>query len=128
MYPPISAIVAYARSGRQQHPLIMCEYSHAMGNSNGTLGEYWDAIEATPGLQGGFVWEWRDHGLEQRLPDGAVRSAYGGDFGDEPNDGTFVCDGITFPDRSPKPALWELKQIAAPVRFSGDRDGIRLEN
>jgi beta-galactosidase len=126
MYPPIAAIVAYARSGRQRHPLIMCEYSHAMGNSNGTLGEYWDAIEATPGLQGGFVWEWRDHGLEQRLPDGTIRHAYGGDFGDEPNDGTFVCDGITFPDRAPKPGLWELKQIASPLRVvSGEEEARR---
>ena len=133
MYPPISAIVAYATGGAQQHPLVMCEYSHAMGNSNGTLGEYWDAIERTPGLQGGFIWEWRDHGLEQRLPDGTIRSAYGGDFGDEPNDGTFVCDGVTFPDRTPKPGLWELKQIASPLRLvSGADEGRRgivvLEN
>ena len=55
-----------------------------MGNSNGTLAEYWDAIESTPGLQGGFIWEWRDHGLVQTLPDGRTRWAYGGDFGDEP--------------------------------------------
>ena len=118
MYPPIAAIVAHAQSGLQRHPLIMCEYTHAMGNSNGTLAEYWDAIEATPGLQGGFIWEWRDHGLDQRLPDGTVRSAYGGDFGDVPNDGTFVLDGVTFPDRSPKPGLWEFRHLAAPVRVA----------
>ena len=118
MYPPIAAIVAYATSGEQRHPLIMCEYAHAMGNSAGTLGEYWDAIEATRGLQGGFIWEWRDHGLDQRLPDGTVRSAYGGDFGDLPNDGTFVLDGVTFPDRAPKPSLREHRQIASPVRAS----------
>ena len=70
MYPPIAAIVDHARSGLQRHPLIMCEYSHAMGNSNGTLAEYWDAIESTPGLQGGFIWECWDHGLVQTLPDG----------------------------------------------------------
>jgi beta-galactosidase len=125
MYPPISAIVAYATSGQQQHPLIMCEYSHAMGNSNGTLGEYWDAIESTSGLQGGFIWEWRDHGLEQQLADGTVRSAYGGDFGDEPNDGTFVLDGVTFPDRTPKPGLFELKQIACPLRVASGPDEAR---
>ena len=102
MYPPIAALVAHARSGAQRHPLIMCEFSHAMGNSNGTLAEYWDAIESTPGLQGGFIWEWRDHGLEQRLPDGTIRHAYGGDFGDMPNDGVFCIDGITFPDRTPE--------------------------
>ena len=91
MYPPIEAIVAPRPIGTQRHPLIMCEYSHAMGNSNGTLAEYWDAIESTPGLQGGFIWEWWDHGLVQTLPDGTSRWAYGGDFGDVPNDGNFCA-------------------------------------
>ncbi len=116
MYPSIAALVAHAESGRQRGPLIMCEYSHAMGNSNGTLAEYWDAMERTPGLQGGFIWEWRDHGLDQRLADGRQRTAYGGDFGDEPNDGNFCIDGITFPDRTAKPALWEHRAMALPVR------------
>jgi beta-galactosidase len=120
MYPPISAIVAHARSDAQRHPLIMCEYSHAMGNSNGTLAEYWDAIESTPGLQGGFIWEWWDHGLVQELPDGRTRWAYGGDFGDVPNDGNFCLDGLVWPNRAPKPALWEHKQLAAPVVVSSD--------
>ncbi|HEU4672596.1 MAG TPA: glycoside hydrolase family 2 TIM barrel-domain containing protein [Candidatus Limnocylindrales bacterium] len=115
MYPPIQAIVDHARSGLQRHPLIMCEYSHAMGNSNGTLAEYWDAIETTPGLQGGFIWEFWDHGLVQRLADGTTRWAYGGDFGDEPNDGNFCLDGVVWPDRRPKPALWEHKALAAPI-------------
>jgi beta-galactosidase len=118
MYPPISAIVAHATSGKQRHPLIMCEYSHAMGNSNGTLAEYWDAIERTEGLQGGFIWEWWDHGLVQDLPDGRRRWAYGGDFGDQPNDGNFCLDGLVWPDRRPKPALYEHRQIAAPVRIT----------
>ena len=125
MYPPISAIVAHARSGRQMHPLIMCEYSHAMGNSNGTLAEYWDAIESTDGLQGGFIWEWWDHGLVQKLPDGTTRWAYGGDFGDQPNDGNFCLDGLNWPDRTPKPALWEHRQLAAPVRVSASPEGLR---
>ena len=115
MYPPIDAIVAYARSGRADRPLIMCEYSHAMGNSNGTLAEYWQAIESTPGLQGGFIWELFDHGLSQTVPDGTTRWAYGGDFGDEPNDGPFCCDGLAWPDRTPKPAMWEHLALAAPV-------------
>ena len=133
MYPPIAAIVAHATSGRQRRPLVMCEYSHAMGNSNGTLAEYWDAIESTPGLQGGFIWEWWDHGLDQRQPDGSVRPAYGGDFGDLPNDGNFCIDGIVFPDRAPKPALWEHRHLASPVRVFATpaelRAGrLRLEN
>jgi beta-galactosidase len=125
MYPPISAIVGHARSGRQRHPLIMCEYSHAMGNSNGTLAEYWEAIEATDGLQGGFIWEWWDHGLVQRLPDGTTRWAYGGDFGDQPNDSNFCLDGLNWPDRRPKPALFEHRQLAAPVRVTADATAIR---
>ncbi len=120
MYPEIAAIVDHARSGLQRHPLIMCEFSHAMGNSNGTLAEYWDAIESTPGLQGGFIWEFRDHGLVQELPDGRHRWAYGGDFGDEPNNGNFVMDGMVWPDRRPKPAMWEHRHLAAPVRIAGD--------
>ena len=73
-----------------------------MGNSNGTLAEYWDAIESTPGLQGGFIWEFWDHGLVQPLPDGRRRWAYGGDFGDDPHDGNFVADGLVWPDRRPE--------------------------
>ncbi len=116
MYPPIWAITGHAASGHQRHPLIMCEFSHAMGNSNGTLADYWDAIERTPGLQGGFIWEWWDHGLVKEFPDGTRRWAYGGDFGDEPNDGNFCIDGVVFPDRTPKPVLWEHHAIAAPVQ------------
>jgi beta-galactosidase len=125
MYPPIWAIVAHARSGHQRHPLVMCEFSHAMGNSNGTLAEYWDAIEGTPGLQGGFIWEWWDHGLIQDLPDGTRRWAYGGDFGDQPNDGNFCIDGVVFPDRTPKPALWEHHALARPVRVRATTEDLR---
>ena len=124
MYPELGAIVDHARSGGQRHPLIMCEYSHAMGNSNGTLADHWDAIESTPGLQGGFIWEWWDHGLVQSMPDGSTRWAYGGDFGDEPNDGNFCADGLVWPDRTPKPALWEHRALAAPVAIAYEpRDG-----
>ena len=134
MYPSIASIVAHAKSGLQRHPLIMCEYSHAMGNSNGTLAEHWDAIESTPGLQGGFIWEWWDHGLVQALADGSKRWAYGGDFGDEPNDGNFCIDGLVWPDRQPKPALFEHKQLGVPVRFGlrhtpdGRPDSLEVQN
>ena len=122
MYPPISDIVDHARSGLQRHPLILCEYSHAMGNSNGTLADYWDAIESTPGLQGGFIWEWWDHGLVQTLSDGRTRWAYGGDFGEQPHDGNFVADGMVWPDRRPKPAMWEHRRLAAPVRIGETKE------
>ena len=115
MYPSIDSIISYAKSNVGTRPLIMCEYSHAMGNSNGTLAEYWKAIHSLPGLQGGFIWEFWDHGIEQTLSDGSKRSAYGGDFGEEKHDGNFCCDGMVFPDRTPKPAMLEFKAIAAPL-------------
>jgi beta-galactosidase len=95
-----------------------------MGNSNGTLADYWDAIETTPGLQGGFIWEFWDHGLVQELPDGRRHWAYGGDFGDEPNDGNFVCDGLVWPDRRPKPSMFEHRQLAAPVRIAASAEDL----
>jgi beta-galactosidase len=119
MYPSINAIKEYAKSTKADRPLIMCEYSHAMGNSNGTLAEYWEAIEATPGLQGGFIWEMWDHGPVQTLSDGSKRNAYGGDYGETKHDGNFCCDGMVFPDRTPKPAMHEFKAIAAPAQVSG---------
>jgi beta-galactosidase len=130
MYPEIADIVAWAeREDPPDMPLIMCEYSHAMGNSNGCLAEYWDAIEMHDGLQGGFVWEWWDHGLVQRLADGTERYAYGGDFGDVPNDANFCCDGLVWPDRRPKPALEEHKYLACPVDAVFVRGGrVRITN
>ncbi|MFI5674033.1 glycoside hydrolase family 2 TIM barrel-domain containing protein [Streptomyces cellulosae] len=135
MYAPIEDCVAHALSGRQTRPLIQCEYSHAMGNSNGTLADHWAAIESTPGLQGGFIWEFWDHGILQHVNDGRPvgrggaglydngvaapghRWAYGGDFGETIHDGAFIADGVVFPDRTPKPVMSEHREIAAPVRL-----------
>ena len=102
-----------------------------MGNSNGSLADYWDAFERTPGLQGGFVWEWKDHGLLQRVGDGpdAWRFAYGGQFGDRPNDANFVADGLVAPDGVPHPAMRELAWVHRPVAtelVSCRADRIRL--
>ena len=88
-----------------------------MGNSNGSLADYWDAFEKYPGLQGGFIWEWIDHGIKQTTADGQEYWAYGGDFGDTPNDANFVCDGLVWPDRTPHPGLYEFKGLAQPVRL-----------
>jgi len=116
MYPEIDEIVRWAKTSGDDRPLIMCEYSHAMGNSNGSLADYWEAIEATPGLQGGFIWDWADQGLRREHPDGGVDWAYGGDFGDQPNDANFCINGLVGPDRTPHPALYEWKKIAQPLR------------
>ena len=118
MYPAISAIKEYATSSKADRPLIMCEYSHAMGNANGTLAEYWEVIESTHGLQGGFIWEFWDHGPVQTMPDGSTRNAYGGDYGEVKHDGNFCCDGMVFPDRTAKPAMHEFKAIASPAKIT----------
>ena len=127
MYPQIPEIVAWAESGRDtRRPLILCEYSHAMGNSNGSLSDYWDAIESTHGLQGGFIWEWLEHGLRRSDADGRVLGGprggsswgYGGDFGDVPNDSNFVCDGLVSADRDPHPAMAEVHHIGRPARVA----------
>ncbi len=115
MYPQIDAIVAYGREGIGRRPMILCEYSHAMGNSNGSLADYWHAFETTPGLQGGFIWEWKDHGIRQRLARGVTRFAYGGQFGDDPNDGNFVADGLMHADLTPHPAMREVAWVHRPV-------------
>ncbi|MGW2717159.1 glycoside hydrolase family 2 TIM barrel-domain containing protein [Streptomyces sp. NPDC001492] len=147
MYAPLEDCVAHALSGRQTRPLIQCEYSHAMGNSNGTLADHWAAIESTPGLQGGFIWEFWDHGILQRVNDGRPagragaglydngvtapghRWAYGGDFGETIHDGAFIADGVVFPDRTPKPVLYEHREIAAPLRIECFKhEGIVLGN
>jgi beta-galactosidase len=131
MYPSIAALVAWSEREAGSKPLIMCEYSHAMGNSNGSLADYWEAIERHPGLQGGFIWEWCDHGLAARSGDGREHFAYGGHFGDEPNDANFCCDGLVGPDRTPHPALLEHKKLGEPVRvrpLALRRGRLTLEN
>jgi len=112
-------------------PVILCEYSHAMGNSNGSLSDYFALFKSTPGVQGGLIWEWVDHGIRQRAADGREYWAYGGDFGDVPNDANFVCDGLVWPDRTPHPAMWEHKKLAQPVAVEAvdlARGRIRIRN
>jgi len=118
MYATVEAIEEYAKDPASKKPLFLCEYSHAMGNGPGDLREYWDAIYRNPKLMGGCVWEWTDHGIRTTTPEGVPFFAYGGDFGDVPNDGNFCIDGLVTPDRKPHVGLLELKQVIAPVRIS----------
>ena len=111
---------------RRQLPFILCEYGHAMGNGPGGIADYQKVFEAHDRLQGGFIWEWIDHGIK----DERYGFAYGGDFGEELHDGNFVCDGLVFPDRRPSPGLLEFKKVIEPVRIDGDgADGtVRVTN
>ncbi|WP_284638588.1 glycoside hydrolase family 2 TIM barrel-domain containing protein [Paenibacillus silviterrae] len=116
MYSSVQYIEEYAKNDANTKPLFLCEYSHAMGNGPGDLKDYWDVIYQYPKLMGGCVWEWIDHGIKTETADGTPFFAYGGDFGDKPNDGNFCIDGLVTPDRKPHVGLLELKKVIAPVR------------
>ena len=103
-----------------KHPAIMCEYAHAMGNGPGGLEDYMQLFLAHDNMQGGFIWEWCDHGIRTTDDDGNEYFAYGGDFGDYPNDGNFVADGLVFPDKKPSPGLIEYKKVIEPVRVQAE--------
>jgi len=116
MYTWFERLKEWSVNNHDDRPLILCEYSHSMGNSNGSLAGYFDLFYHQPGIQGGFIWEWIDHGITKTAPDGTKYWAYGGDFGDMPNDQNFCTDGIVWPDRKPHPALTEHKYLASPVK------------
>ena len=115
MYTHPDELAALGRRAELDKPHLLTEYGHAMGNGPGSFMEYWEVIEQYPRLQGGFVWEWLDHGLAFPTGSRPGAYAYGGDFGDDPNDGNFVIDGLLFPDRRPSPALAELAKVQQPV-------------
>lgn len=117
MYATVGYIEAYGQDESKTKPMFLCEYSHAMGNGPGDLQDYWDVMDKYPKLMGGCVWEWCDHGIAAHTEDGQPFYAYGGDFGDKPNDGNFCIDGLVSPDRKPHVGLLELKQVIAPVKF-----------
>lgn len=108
---------------RRSIPFVLCEFAHAMGNGPGGMLEYRELFERYEHVQGGFIWEWIDHGLER---DGHF--AYGGDFGEPIHDGNFVIDGLVFPDRTPSPGLLEFAKVFEPVRVTGSATGIRIAN
>jgi len=102
----------------EHRPLILCEYAHAMGNSLGNFSDYWQAFRDYPRLQGGFVWDWADQAISKTFEDGSTGWAYGGDFGDAPNDRQFCLNGLVFPDRTPHPALFEAKHAQQFFQFA----------
>ena len=136
MYTSVDDLDNEKEFNGDNRPFFLCEYAHAMGNSPGSLGDYWRLIRSRDHLIGGCIWEWADHGIRNRRLDGSVRNgngegfSYGGDFGDTPNDGNFCIDGISGPDREDKPGLRELKQVYAPVEIrAGSAPGtISLHN
>ncbi len=112
----------------RKRPIVLCEYVHAMGNGAGGIAEYEEAFAAFPSIHGGFVWEWRDHGLRTHTGDGTEYFGYGGDFGEELHDGSFVCDGLLLADGTSTPMLSEYAAHASPLRLDLASDGVRLTN
>lgn len=129
MYLPVSFLIAFAKEKEWTKPYILCEYAHAMGNGPGAIKEYVEAFYKYPRLAGGFVWEWANHGLRTKTKDGIEYMAYGGDFGDDPNDGCFVMDGLVDSNHDPTPGLAEYKKAIEPVQtLMVEGKGVRIVN
>ncbi len=114
---PKWAITKWISMPDEHRPLILCEYAHAMGNSLGAFYKYWQAFRQYPRLQGGFIWEWADHGIRCQTQTGESYWAYGGDFGETYHDRQFCLDGLVFPDRNAHPSLIEAKKLQQPYQF-----------
>ncbi|WP_274652953.1 glycoside hydrolase family 2 TIM barrel-domain containing protein [Paenibacillus humicola] len=118
MYTRPAQVEEYALSNPAK-PFILCEYSHAMGNSCGGLHLYWELFDKYPVLQGGFIWDWVDQAIWTKTADGEGYMAYGGDFGEKPHDGNFCGNGLLFADRSVSPKLYEVKKCYQNIQLSG---------
>ncbi|MFT3823576.1 MAG: glycoside hydrolase family 2 TIM barrel-domain containing protein [Chitinophagaceae bacterium] len=119
MYPRVANMKKYAADSTKKRPYIMCEYAHAMGNSNGNFQEYWDIIASSKHMQGGFIWDWVDQGLKTKDLNGKTFWAYGGDLGSFywQNDENGVADGIISSDRTPDPGAYEVKKGYQSIQF-----------
>lgn len=129
MYSPFSELEQYA-SRKLSKPYILCEYAHAMGNSTGNLREFYDIMNRSPHMQGGFIWDWVDQGIDAIGRDGRHYWAYGGDFGAwmYTHDENFCCNGMVLPDRTPHPGLMEVKKIYQDIEFEYSEGKIRIYN
>lgn len=129
MYPGLDYMKSYAKATNKNRPFIMCEFSHAMGNSNGNFQEYFDIIDNSPHMQGGFIWDWVDQGLLAEH-DGEQYWAYGGDLGGEhlQNDENFCANGLVSADRKVHPAIYEVKKVYAPIKFNYEDGKISIKN
>ncbi|KAI1260121.1 glycoside hydrolase family 2 protein [Xylariaceae sp. FL1019] len=129
MYTHVDEMIKYAEEKDWDKPFVMCEFLHAMGNGPGNIQEYIEAFYKYPRLMGGFVWEWANHGLLTETKDGEEYYGYGGDFGDEPNDGNFVMDGLCDSRHYPGPGLSEYRKAIAPIQVLGfDGSQVRIVN
>ncbi|MEO6317107.1 MAG: glycoside hydrolase family 2 TIM barrel-domain containing protein [Chitinophagaceae bacterium] len=119
MYPRMQSMQRYAQDSTKKRPYIMCEYSHAMGNSNGNFQEYWDVIMNSKHMQGGFIWDWVDQGISSTSSSGKPFYAYGGDLGGYylQNDENFCANGLIASDRTVHPGMYEVKKVYQNILF-----------
>ncbi|SED64014.1 glycoside hydrolase family 2 TIM barrel-domain containing protein [Ruania alba] len=123
---PLLACSAAESARQRSKPFLQCEYAHAMGNGPGGLLEYRELVDRHPRLHGGFIWEWRDHGIRTTTADGTEYFGYGGDFGEVVHDGNFIMDGMVLSDGTPSPGLIEFAAVEAPVLISPATDGVAV--
>ncbi|GGM38530.1 beta-galactosidase [Paraliobacillus quinghaiensis] len=118
MYISPEGVERYAKMATEgTKPYILCEYSHAMGNSLGNFYKYTELFDQYPILQGGFIWDWKDQSLLTETSDGTPYLAYGGDFGESPHDGNFAGNGLIFGDGQVSPKLYEVKRCYQNIKF-----------
>ena len=116
MYTSVEGMQEFLQKEGEKRPFILCEYSHAMGNSSGDMEDYMQMFMSDDRFIGGLVWEWCDHAFPVGEDENGVKYGYGGDFGELHDDGNFCCDGLVYPDRTPHTGLLEVKQVYRPVR------------
>ncbi len=116
MYMPPQHIAEYYDKYGKGRPFFEIEYAHAMGNSTGNFQQYWDVFESKPWAHGGFIWDWVDQGIRKKGANGKDFWAYGGDYGDKPNDDNFCTNGLVLPDRTMHPGLIEVKKAYASIK------------
>ena len=137
---PTPEVLRQEAEKETEKPLIAREYAHAMGNSMGNFQEYWDVIYADSSIAGAAIWDWVDQGIAKPIDGSPLRPspslrlqddefwAYGGDFGDKPNDKNFNINGLIAPDRTPHPHFYEVRHVYQPISFVRDGNAIRLIN
>jgi beta-galactosidase len=120
MYPSPNELEARGRDQNDKRPFVMIEYAHAMGNSVGNFSDYWDVIDRYPRLIGGFIWDWVDQGIRKHTGREEEFWAYGGDYGDYPNDGNFCFNGLVNADRQLNPHIYEVRKVQQFVKFAAE--------
>ena len=129
-YPGVDWVQWKSNDHKAKKPFYISEYAHNMCNAMGNLKDYQDAIESSDVILGAAIWDWVDQGLWKKNKDGKMILAYGGDFGDVPNDGQFVMNGVILSDRRPEPGYYEVKHVFQPfdIKFSDDGKKVTVKN